>query len=455
LSRKIEKSDVLVVGSGLAGLSAGLAALEGGSSVVMLEKMDEARSGGNTRFAGGTIAVPRGDSSSDKSDYYDDFLAKAGGRCNRKVIERLADNALGDLAWLGGHGVRFDPATPIAPYRVNAAHVAPAQFVGMPIMLDTLREAFVRNGGKIAYQTQARRLVKDGAHRIGGVQAAGPAGEVEYVAGATVFATGGYTANAELLREHVDPNAGSMAVRGVEWATGDGLLMARDAGAGVTHMEGLESLHVAAVIPQNPRHGIPDHAVPYCISVNIQGRRFHDESKGYVVNGKAILKQPGQRIALIFDQEILQQQRVSKSFATFRRLGFPIVEADSLPELAARLDMPAESLLHTIEEFNAAVSDERALSAEPPKAALAFRIRTPKFYAFYPLIPGVTSSFGGLMIDGDARVLEVGGQAIEGLYAAGEVTGGIFYGDYIGGSALVNCMVMGRRAGAQASDACH
>jgi succinate dehydrogenase/fumarate reductase flavoprotein subunit len=230
--------------------------------------------------------------------------------------------------------------------------------------------------------------------------------------------------------------------------------MAREAGAGVSHMKGLESLHVAAVIPQNPRHGIPDHAVPYCVSVNIEGRRFHDESKGYVVNGKAILKQPEQRIALVFDQEILKHQRVNKSFATFRRLGFPIVEADSLPELASRLGMPAGTFLRTIEEFNSAVSDERALNVEPPKAALSFRIQTPKFYAFYPLIPGVTSSFGGLTIDGDARVLEAGGQAIEGLYAAGEVAGGIYYGDYIGGSALVNCMVMGRRAGAQASGAC-
>lgn len=450
-SSRVEKSRVLVIGTGLAGLAAALQAQSGGVRVVVLEKMDEARSGGNTRFAGGTIAVPCSTEPQARIGYFDDFVAKAGGRCNREVIDVLAHNALDDLSWLGTHGARIDPATPIAPYRVNAAHISPAQFVGMPAFLEALKASLVRMGGTMVYETKAKQLVMDPQGRVCGVRAVDKDGVVDYLADATVLATGGYTANRELLESFVDPNASAMVVRGVSWSTGDGLLMAREIGAGLTHMGGLASLHVAAVSPENPRHGIPDHAVPYCLSINLEGKRFHDESSGYVANGKASLRQPAQRIALIFDEEIKKQQRVSKSFATFQRMGFPILEADTLAELALKMNVPAGQFVQTVEEFNAAVKNHQALTANPPKAALAYRIQTPKFYAFYPLIPGITSSFGGLMINSEAQVLETDGRIIPGLYAAGEVTGGLFYADYIGGSALANCLVMGRRAGARAA----
>ena len=450
-STRTENCRVLVVGSGLAGLAAALQARLEGASVVVLEKTDEARSGGNTRLAGGTIAVPCGSGPREKAAYVEDLVAKAGGRCNREVIEALAADALDGLSWLAAHGARIDPATPIAPYRVNAAHIAPAQFVGMPAFLDALRSSFLSMDGAIAHETKAKQLILSGQGRVCGVRAVDRDGVVDYLADSTVLATGGYAANRELLESFVDPNAGAMVLRGASWLTGDGLLMAREIGAGLTHMGGLASLHVAAVSPENPRYGIPDHAVPYCLSVNLEGRRFHDESRGYVANGKALLKQPAQRAALVFDEKIKQQPRVSKSLATFRRLGLPVIEADSLAELASRMNVPPARFLRTVEEFNAAVEDGRALSADPPKAALAHKVMTPRFYAFCPLIPGITSTFGGLMINSDAQVLEADGRILPGLYAAGEVTGGLFCDDYIGGSALANCMVMGRRAGARAT----
>jgi succinate dehydrogenase/fumarate reductase flavoprotein subunit len=448
---RTERCGVVVIGSGLAGLASALQASDSGARVIVLEKMDEARSGGNTRFAGGTLAVPCSNTLGDRAGYVEDFIAKAGGRCNREVIETLATNALNDLLWLTGHGAHIDPPTPIAPYRVNAAHIAPAQFVGMPAFLDALRASFSAMGGVVAYETKAKQLILNDRGWVCGVRAIDRYGVIDYLADSLVLATGGYTANRELLESFVDPDAGSMVVRGVSWATGDGLVMAREIGAGLTHMGGLSSLHVAAVIPDNPRHGIPDHAVPYCLSINLEGNRFHDESTGYVANGKALLRQPGQRVALVFDEEIKQQPRVSKSFATFRRMGFPVLEADSLPELASLMGLPSARFVRTIEEFNEAVAGDRAPSARPPKAGLAYPIRKPPFYAFFPLIPGITSSFGGPMINANAEVLEADGRVLPGLFAAGEVTGGLFFNDYIGGSALANCLVMGRRAGERAA----
>jgi succinate dehydrogenase/fumarate reductase flavoprotein subunit len=115
------------------------------------------------------------------------------------------------------------------------------------------------------------------------------------------------------------------------------------------------------------------------------------------------------------------------------------------------MGMPSARFVRTVEEFNEAVVGDRAPSVLPPKAALAYAIRKPPFYAFFPLIPGITSSFGGPMINPDAQVLEADGRVLPGLFAAGEVTGGLFFNDYIGGSALANCLVMGRRAGKRAA----
>jgi succinate dehydrogenase/fumarate reductase flavoprotein subunit len=91
------------------------------------------------------------------------------------------------------------------------------------------------------------------------------------------------------------------------------------------------------------------------------------------------------------------------------------------------------------------------LEAKPPKTDFAYKIAAPKFYAFYPLVPGITLTFGGIKINDKAQVQEADGQVIAGLYAAGECAGGLYYDDYIGGGSLVNCLVMGRVAGKQAA----
>jgi succinate dehydrogenase/fumarate reductase flavoprotein subunit len=187
--------------------------------------------------------------------------------------------------------------------------------------------------------------------------------------------------------------------------------------------------------------------MPYCLAINREGRRYVDESLGYVANGKATLRQPRQTTALIFDEEIRKLPDVATSIGVFQRLRQAIVEAASLDELARKIEVPAAQLAETVASFNAAVKDGQATGANPPKAALARRIEAPKFYAFYPLVPGITLSFGGLAIDASARVLEPDGRVIPRLYAAGEGAGGLYYDDYIGGSSLANCLVMGRVAG--------
>jgi len=254
-----------------------------------------------------------------------------------------------------------------------------------------------------------------------------------------------------IAKAGVDPNADVMMVRGAKWATGDGLIMAREAGAGVSGMAGVASLHIAAVSPKEPAAGQPGNGVPYFLGINRDGKRYVDESRGYVAHGKAALKQPGQTVALIFDSEIAKiQEGPAIAIAAFKNVNQPIIEADTLEELAAKIQVPPAQLVATVKAFNDAVKDGKALGADPPKATLAYRVQTPKFYAFYPLVPGITLTFGGLMINDNAQVLEPDGRIIPGLYAAGENAGAVYYDDYIGGGSLTNCLVMGRIAGGQA-----
>jgi succinate dehydrogenase/fumarate reductase flavoprotein subunit len=316
----------------------------------------------------------------------------------------------------------------------------------------TLKEAVARKGGQIVYSTKAKQLIIDDRGRASGVRAIDADGLRDFMAGAVVLATGGYASSHQLLESFVDPNSGSMVVRGVKWATGDGLFMAREAGAGLSNMGGLMSLHVAAVHPEDPSHGVPDRGLPFCLAINTEGRRFVDEARGYVVHGKATLKQPGQTCALVFDEQIATEARVMTSMESYHRLGLPILEAPTLAALAEKMNMPKGQFEETVRSYNEAVVEQKALTVAPPKSALAYKLEHPKYYAFFPLVPGITMTFGGVTINKAAQVIEPDGRVIDGLLAAGEIAGCLYHDDYIGGGMLANCLVMGRQAGRTATN---
>jgi succinate dehydrogenase/fumarate reductase flavoprotein subunit len=343
-----------------------------------------------------------------------------------------------------------DPVT-VAGYRVKSVVFKPGAYKGMPKGLETLRAVLSRKGGKIIYETKAKQLIMDERGAVIGVRAQDVSGLKDFMADAVVIAAGGYGGNKQMLETFVDPNADDMMLRGDKNATGDGLEIAREAGAMWVNMGGMASVHVAAVSPKNKASGNPFMAVAYCLGINKDGKRYVDESLGYVAHGKAAMKQPGQVVALVFDEEIKKQPGVTTAYKMFEGLGINIVQADSLADLASKIGAPPAALEKTVADFNAAVKDGKAMGAQPPKTAFAFKLGAPKFYAFYPLSPGITLTFGGIKINEKAQALQADGLVIPGLYAAGEGAGGLYYDDYIGGASLANCLVMGRIAGQQAA----
>ncbi len=449
--RDAARFDVVVIGTGLSGCVAALEAAAGGARVAVLEKAAESRAGGNSARAGGYIAIPAADTPEARAAYVEDFIAKGLGRGNGDIYALMAGNVRADVAWLGEHQAGFTPQADMPPYRVAAVVAAPGPYRGMPRLLKGLRARIAEKGGAFFFETKARQLILDERAAVAGVRAVGPGGVADFAAGAVVVAAGGYAANTRMLEAYADPNAGALMVRGNAWATGDGLAMAQDAGGGLRGMGGIASLHVAAVDPVETAAGNPFAAVPHGLAVNRDGKRFVDESLGYVALGKATLKQPGQTAALIFDETAKALPGPSSALATFSRLGIRTLQADSLADLAGLMGVNAAALEGAVAEFNAAVSDGAAAGIVPPKRALAQRLETPPFHAFHPLVPGVTLTFGGIMIDPRARVLEADGRVIGGLYAAGEGAGAVFFDDYVSGGSLANCLVMGRIAGREAA----
>lgn len=446
-----EKCDVVVIGTGLAALSAALEATNQGAKVMILEKVGRDKSGGNSRLSAGIIATPSDNTKEAKDGYYEDFIKKSMGKGDPELTRLLADQVLDGVDWLKAQGMEFTPSVPVAGLRGKWVVTAPGLFKGMPKAIDKLLQVLEMRGAKVAYETKAKELIIDQRGKVSGVKAIDSAGLKECVSEAVIIASGGYSANKEMLELWVDHDADEMMVRGVPWSTGDGIKMAHKAGATLVNMGGVATLHIAGVSPKNTASGNPFTAVPFCVAINKEGKRFVDESKGYVVFGKATMKQPEQKAALVFDEELKKTPGVSAAFKLFQGLGIEVIEADTLEDLAIKIGIPLATLKVTIEEFNNSVKDAKALGTKPAKGANAFKIMTPKFYAFYPLVPGITLTMGGIKVNTNCQALEPDGRVIPGLYAAGECVGGIFYDDYWGGGSLARCVVLGRIAGKKAA----
>ena len=444
---RTEKHDVVVIGAGTAGMVAALQAKLDGADVVALEKTPEASSGGDSRMSGGIFFVPAKDTPEARQSFIEDNNRVTQGRGNADLFRVIAEHAWSDIDWLKHQGCEFIDYEHAALGSGGTMTLAPAPWQGMPRFLATMQQRFAALGGKMVYEAKAKQLILDGRGHVTGVKVATADGIVDYLANAVVIAAGSYCANKFMLEQLVHPDAGTMLVRGSKVATGDGHLMALEAGAGLDNMAGLKTVSVVAVDPREPSGGNPEKALRHCVAINRDGKRYVDESLGLLINGRAALEQPGQVVALVFDEAMKQQHEVAMSLAVFKVRNLPVVEADSVEALAAAIKVPVAELKATLAGFNGAVRDGKAEGAHPPKAALASKVETPKFYAFYPLVPAITQTFGAIMTNANAQVLEPDGRVIPGLYAAGNCAGPLYYDNYWPGGMQISCLVMGRIAG--------
>jgi len=483
---------VVIVGGGNAALCAALSARENGASVLVLERAPESERGGNSAYTGGTMRfvydspdeiyklvpdlTPEEKATTDFGTYpearfFDDFYRVTQYRTDPDLCEALIKGSNETMHWMRGHGVRFVPRYGSQAPKVNgrfkfsSGSTLGAAGAGAGLV-DMLYTAVGRAGVEVRYDAVVRRLLHsdDGVH---GVEAKIRGKTTQITASAVVLACGGFQANAEWRARYLGFGWDLAKVRGTRYNTGDGIRMALDIGA--QPYGNWTSAHAVGWDLNAPAYGDPaigdgfgKHSYIYGIMVNAEGKRFLDEGADfrnftYAKYGKLILNQPGQYAWQIFDSKTLPLLRDSYHIKQVTK-----VRADTLDALADKIDgVDKEQLLATVAEFNAAVRDDVAFDASIkdgrgtrglaiPKSNWAQTICDGPFEA-YGVTCGITFTFGGLRITTQGEVLDVEEHPIPGLFAAGELVGGIFYFNYPGGSGLTNGAVFGRIAGRSAA----
>jgi tricarballylate dehydrogenase len=486
--------DVIVVGAGNAAFCAALAAAESGKKVLVLERAAEDEAGGNSRFTAGLMrvayngvedlkrAIPDlSDEEIARSDFgtytEEQFLDDMGRvteyRCDPDLTEVLVKKSLDTVAWMRSKGVRFTAAWGRQAFNIGGRFkfwggLTVEAVGGGPGLVESLTTLARKNGVEIWYEARALDLLYDDAG-VKGVRVKRKGKTVELKAAAVVLAAGGFQSDPEWRTRYLGPGWELAKVRGTRFNTGDGIRMALAAGAAPTgNWSGCHAVAWERNAPEFGDLAIGDqfqkHSYPWGIYLNAEGKRFVDEGADfrnytYAKYGRVILSQPGQFAWQLFDAKVKAQLRDEyKIKQVTKRTG------NTLEELVAKLeDTNQEQALKEIQAYNAAVRTDIPFNPNVKdgrctkglainKSNWANTLDTPPYEA-YAVTCGITFSFGGLKIDTGARVISAEGAPIPGLYAAGELVGGIFWFNYPGGTGLTNGAVFGRIAGTGAAQA--
>ena len=488
-----QQFDVIVVGAGNAALCAAISAKEqGAAEVLVLEKAPVDERGGNSLFtAGGFRFVHAGldDLRSDilddlseaeasqivlpvlkKEDYLEDLRRVTEGQTDDTLSELLVGRSRDTMRWMRHNRVRFLPMFGRQSFRVEGKHHF---YGGVNIeavgggwgLVDQLIKQAERVGIEIRYATAMRRLLQDRSGAVTGVHVMGPDGYADIHAKTVVLACGGFEANPEMRVRYYGAGWELCRVRGTRYNTGDGLRAALDIDAQA--FGGWSTCHAVQWDISAPPFGdrvvldnFQKHSYPIGIIVNLKGERFVDEGADYrnhtyVKYGREVMKQPKRTAVQIFDAKTIDMVRDE-----YRIHQVTKAEAPTIEELAAKLEIDVNGLSRTVRDFNAACKPGKYNPAildgvstsgiTPPKSNWALPLDKPPYTGFV-VTCGITFSFGGLRINEHCEVQNTSDRTIPGLYAAGEIVGGIFYENYLGGAGLMSGSVFGRIAGSSAA----
>jgi len=467
--------DLIVAGSGVAGLSAAVSAAERGGRVAVVERAPEGEHGGNTRYTEAYLRMKSLDAVSDDFEerlsenaggYIDPAFLKEAGKDyeswssllralslnDPEIISAFSEAAGPTLRWLEAAGVRFD-FLPTAFLTTTAPRLLPIG--GGLAIVETLTRKAKALGVSFLFETTAQALALNAEGAIAGLVVRAKGQRRTLAARSVVLACGGFEGNAEMLAQYLGPSALNLrpVARGGYYNKGEGVRMALEIGAAPNGDFG--SYHAE---PIDPRSDVAEPAVftfPYGILVNEDGERFVDEAPGAVdatyesVTRKIYAQRDG-LAWLILDAKIEDVPNWRKSV----RSNQPPIVGETLSELAARIGVEASALERTVKAYSAACRKGpfrplecdglKTEGLEPRKSNWARPIDAPAYRAF-PIISANVFTFGGLKINRRAQVVDADGDPIPGLYAAGE-TAGMYYRTYTGSTSVLRGAVFGRLA---------
>ncbi|MDN7240908.1 FAD-dependent tricarballylate dehydrogenase TcuA [Planococcus sp. N028] len=481
------ETDVVIIGAGNAAMCAALAAGEQGARVIVLEKSPEKEKGGNTTYTHGSIRfayngtediqalIPDLDEedlrmtdfgSYSEEQYYEDLCRMTNYKTDPELASILTGESFDTMKWLTQHNIHFIPIYGRQAFKINGIF----KFWGGMILesvggghglVEALHTEASNQGARILYETMAIDLLHDD-EGIQGVKVKEQGRSKTIRAKAVIIASGGFHANVEMRTKYLGPKWDVVHTRGSRYNTGEGIAMSLNIGALSTGNWSMAHAVTGDRYLPDFQEGFQRLSYPFGILVNMDGQRFLDEGADfrnytYAKYGRLILEQKDNCAWQIFDgnvSHLLREEYKGKHVTK--------VKANTLEELADKMEgINKEKFLKEVAAYNAAIDDSvpfnpnekdgrKTAGIDVAKTNWANRIDTAPFEA-YAVTCGITFTFGGLKINERAEVQSTMYQKINGLYAAGEAAGGLFYDNYPGGAGLMAGAVFGKIAGEQAA----
>jgi fumarate reductase flavoprotein subunit len=440
------KADIVVIGAGGAGYSAAITAHDSGAKVIVLEKMPI--TGGNTQIASGGMnaAGTKYQAAQGIKDSWelmrDDTLKGGNNKGIPALVEILAKESAAANDWMTSLGADLSGITRGGGASASRFH-APAD--GRPVgpeLMRVLRAAADNRKIDVRANSRVLRINTNENGAVTGVIVQERAKALyEIAAKAVVIAAGGFSANKDMVAKYC-PKCAGMATSNQPGATGEGMLLAQAIGAELVDMDQVQ-IHPSLAAGTNILVSEASRGAG-AIMVNREGKRFVNELTTRDLASAAILAQTGKTVFLIFDGNVRKRL---KSLEGYFHLGLA-KEAPTPEELAKVLGIDPATFATTIVNYNKYQESKNDLEFKRPDMALPL---TQPNYCSIEIWPGVHYTMGGIAFNGKTEALAKGGRPIPGLYAAGEVTGGVHGANRLGGNSTVETVVFGRIAGREAA----
>lgn len=451
-----ETHDIIIIGAGGAGLTAAIEAKNAGADVIVLEKMPLA--GGNTLISGAEYAaannwLQKEEGIEDSVEQHVQDTLKGGDyKAKEELVRVMAENALAGAEWLrdevgvvwedelmffGGHSVKRS-LIPLGASgkEIISKQLAKAKELNIPILLNT----------------KAVSLITDNGGKVIGVEAEGKDANYTFNTNkAVIIASGGFGSNIEMRVKYNPEIDKTILSTNSVGSTGDGIVMAEEIGASLLGMEYIQTYPICDPLTGTLLYYDDARLYGHTIIVNKEGKRFVEELGRRDVMSMAIKAQTDHVCYELLDQKGFEASKLQENHGPELEYLYKnnlLVKADTIKEAADFFGIDAEELQSTVDRYNSYVADGK--DPEFNKRSLPSTVEVGPFY-ICKAAPAVHHTMGGIEINSKAQVLNTEGDVIEGLYAAGEVTGGIQGSNRLGSNALADITVFGRIAGQNAA----
>ena len=443
-----QQADIVVIGAGGAGMTAAIQAVQDGATdVVILEKMPV--TGGNTtRSTGGLNAAgtsyQEADGVEDSVELFVEDTMKGGKELNDKeLVTVMAENSAGAVDWVNEIGGDLSVVGMFGGASVKRIHRPTDTSAVGPMLVKALNAKTEELGIPVLLETTAEKILVDDSGKVCGVTGTDKDGqEFTIDCTAVVLATGGFGANSDMVVEY-KPDLAGFCTTNHAGATGDGIAMAKELGAAFVDMEQIQTHPTVNPDTQTMyTEGVRGNGA---ILVNKEGKRFCNELETRDVVSAAISEQTDGECYLVFDQAVRESLAAIESYI---KAGI-VTEADTPEALGEAIGIDGAALAETLKTYagyKAAGKDE-----DFGRESMELALDKPKYYAAL-CAPAIHHTMGGVKINTKTEVLKEDGTAIPGLFAAGEVTGGVHGANRLGGNAVTDIVVFGRIAGTAAED---